>query len=139
MASPSNTGGTELVPSVHALRSVLFLGSLRRLLGGGAPIESISPTEARRLQLEEGAILVDVREMREWRSGHAPQAKHIPLGEIDRKLGQLPRDKTIIVTCASGMRSRTGTKKLLAQGFARVLNLSGGMGAWRAARLPIQK
>lgn len=125
--------------SIIAASSVLFLGSLRRLLGGGPSLQSVSATDARRLQLEEGAILVDVRESHEWRSGHAPQAKHIPLGTLDQKIAQLPKDKTIIVTCASGMRSRTGTKRLLAHGFSNVLNLSGGMNAWRAARLPIQK
>lgn len=128
-----------MVRSILAASSVLFLGSLRRIFGAGPSLQSVSATEARRLQLEEGAILVDVREPHEWRSGHAPQAKHIPLGTLEQKLAQLPKDKTIIVTCASGMRSRTGTKRLLAHGFPTVLNLSGGMSAWRAARLPIQK
>lgn len=114
-----------------------FLGALRRLLGGS--VQSVGAVEARRLQLEEGAILLDVREAHEWRGGHAPQAKHIPLGQLEAKLAQLPKDKTIIVTCASGMRSRTGSRKLAAHGYPRVLNLAGGMNAWRAARLPVQK
>ncbi|MFA5861624.1 MAG: rhodanese-like domain-containing protein [Candidatus Thermoplasmatota archaeon] len=121
------------------LSSVLFVGALRRFFGGGAPLENVGAADARRLQLEEGAILVDVRELHEWRGGHAPQAKHIPLGEIEGKMVQLDKGKTIIVTCASGMRSRAGARKLLASGFPRVLNLSGGMNAWRAARLPMQK
>lgn len=118
---------------------ILFLGPLRRLFGGGSSLESVSASEARRLQVEHGAILVDVREAHEWRGGHAPQARHIPLGTLEQRIAQLPKDKTIIVTCASGMRSRTGAKRLLAHGFPRVLNLSGGMNAWRAARLPLQK
>lgn len=125
--------------SILAASSILFLGPLRRLFGGGSSLQSVSAAEARRLQLEEGAVLVDVRETHEWQSGHAPQAKHIPLGTLEQKMGQLPKDKTIIVTCASGMRSRTGSKRLLANGYPRVLNLSGGMNAWRAARLPMQR
>lgn len=125
---------------IPAASTVLFLGALRDLFGGGgARLQSVSALEARRLQLEEGAILVDVREVHEWRTGHAPNAKHIALGDLDRKMVQLPKEKTIIVTCASGMRSRVGGKKLLAQGFPRVLNLSGGMSAWRGAGLPTQK
>lgn len=124
--------------SILPATSILFLGTLRRLFGGSA-IEGVSAVEARRLQLEEGAILLDVREAHEWQGGHAPQAKHVPLGELERKLSQLPKEKTIIVTCASGMRSRTASKVLLANGFPRVLNLSGGMSAWRTARLPIQR
>lgn len=124
---------------LSAASTVLFLGALRSLFGGGPRLQSVSAAEARRLQLEEGAIVVDVRETHEWRSGHAPNAKHIPLGELERKMAQLPKEKTIIVTCASGMRSRTGSKKLLAHKFPHVLNLSGGMNAWRSAGLPIQK
>lgn len=136
MGSRSSAGAIEMI---RAASSVLFLGSLRRLFGGGGAIESVSAVEARRLQLEEGALLVDVREAHEWRNGHAPQAKHIPLGEIEGRLSQIPKDKVLIVTCASGMRSRVGSRNLLGNGFPRVLNLSGGMNAWRAARLPIQK
>lgn len=124
--------------SLRAAGSVLFLASLRRLLAGPA-IKSVGPLDARRIQLEEGGIILDVREAHEWRAGHAPGAKHIPLSELDRKLSQLPKDKTVIVTCASGMRSRVGSRKLLQNGFPLVVNLSGGMNAWRAARLPIQK
>lgn len=122
-----------------AASAVLFLGTLRSLFGGGPRVQSVSASEARRLQLEGGAILVDVREAHEWRNGHAPNAKHIPLGELERRMAQLPEGKAIIVTCASGMRSRIGAKKLLAHGLPRVLNLRGGMSAWRGAGLPIQK
>lgn len=127
-----------MLTSLRAAGSVLFLASLRRLLGAPA-IRSVGPVDARRIQLEEGAIIVDVREPHEWRAGHAPGAMHIPLGELDRKMSQLPKDRTVIVTCASGMRSRAGSRKLVRNGSTLVLNLSGGMNAWRAARLPIQK
>lgn len=125
--------------SLRAAGAVLFLGPLRRLLGGGPTIRNVPPLDARRLQLEEGAVIVDVREAHEWRAGHAPRAVHVPLGELERKLATLPRDKTVIVACASGMRSRRGSRTLVENGFPDVLNLSGGMNGWRAARLPLQK
>lgn len=129
-----------MAPPLAAARSVLFLGALRNLFGGGGPrIESVDAREAHRLQADEGAVILDVREAHEWRSGHAPRARHIPLGELDRRHRQLPRDKTIVVACASGMRSRRAAKQLLAAGFPKVLNLSGGMGAWRGSGLPFER
>lgn len=136
MAFRSSTGRESM--RILAASNVLFLGALRRLFTSGPKLRSVDAPEARRLQTQ-GAILLDVREVHEWRSGHAPGARHIPLRELERKAGQLPRDKTIVVTCASGMRSRSGAKKLLAAGFTDVLNLQGGMGAWRAAGLPYQR
>lgn len=88
---------------------------------------------ARALELvREGAALVDVRENSEWRAGHAPQAVHIPLAQIDKAAARVARDRPVVVMCASGMRSRTGAKRLRALGLDAT-SLSGGIGAWQAA------
>ena len=42
------------------------------------------------------AVLLDVREPQEWQAGHAPQAEHIPLGQLESRLAELPRDRQII-------------------------------------------
>ncbi len=80
----------------------------------------------------DGAALVDVREAVEWRSGHAPQAVHVPLGDLERGSRRLRKDRPVLVVCASGMRSRTGAKQLRALGFDAA-SVSGGMAAWRRA------
>ncbi|HQY33620.1 MAG TPA: rhodanese-like domain-containing protein [Actinotalea sp.] len=82
--------------------------------------------------LEDGAVLVDVREPAEWRSGHAPRAKHIPLGKLGAEARRLPQGKTVVVMCASGNRSRGAAAQLRAAGF-EATSLTGGIGAWRAA------
>lgn len=82
--------------------------------------------------LDEGAVLVDVREPSEWRSGHAPRARHIPLGTLAREARRLPKDAPVVVMCASGMRSRGAAAQLRAAGY-RATSLSGGLVAWRAA------
>lgn len=82
--------------------------------------------------LDDGAVLVDVREPAEWRSGHARNARHIPLDRLDREARRLPQDTPVVVMCASGMRSRAGAAQLRAQGY-RATSLSGGLAAWRAA------
>lgn len=86
--------------------------------------------------LEEGAVLVDVREPAEWKSGHAPRAKHIPLGKLATEARRLPQDKVIVVVCASGSRSRSAASQLRSAGY-QATSLSGGMMAWRAAGGPV--
>lgn len=82
--------------------------------------------------LDDGAVLVDVREPAEWRSGHAPRARHIPLGRLAQETRRLPSDTPVVVMCASGMRSRGAAAHLRAAGY-RATSLSGGLAAWRAA------
>ncbi|WP_418608002.1 rhodanese-like domain-containing protein [Georgenia sp. SUBG003] len=82
--------------------------------------------------VREGASLVDVRERAEWRSGHAPQAVHVPLADLENGARRLPRDRPVVVMCASGMRSRSGAKHLRSLGFDAT-SLSGGIGAWQRA------
>ncbi|WP_225755113.1 rhodanese-like domain-containing protein [Actinotalea sp. Marseille-Q4924] len=82
--------------------------------------------------LDDGAVLVDVREKDEWRTGHAPQARHIPLGRLQTESRRLPKDVPVVVMCASGMRSRGAAAQLRAAGY-RATSLSGGLAAWRTA------
>ncbi|HWS58719.1 MAG TPA: rhodanese-like domain-containing protein [Actinotalea sp.] len=82
--------------------------------------------------LEDGAVLVDVREPTEWRSGHAPRAKHIPLGKLGTEARRLPQGRTVVVMCASGSRSKGAAAQLRSAGF-EATSLSGGINAWRAA------
>lgn len=80
----------------------------------------------------DGAMLVDVREPSEWRSGHAPRAVHIPLGQLAQRSGRLPAGRPVVVVCASGARSRTAARELRAAGI-EATSLSGGLAAWQAA------
>lgn len=86
--------------------------------------------------IDEGAVLVDVREQGEWRSGHAPRARHIPLGKLATEARRLPKDAVVVVMCASGSRSKTGAAQLRSAGF-QATSLSGGIMAWRAAGGPV--
>ncbi len=105
--------------------------------GGGA--NSISITEATLLLNREEAVVVDVRETHEWSAGHIPDAKHIALGQLGKHLSELEKFKTrpLIICCASGNRSTSACHTLKKAGFERVFNLSGGIGAWTDAGLPV--
>jgi sulfur dioxygenase len=79
--------------------------------------------------------LVDVREPREFNDelGHIAGARLIPLGELASRLSELDKSKPLVAVCRSGARSARATQMLLAAGFARVANLTGGMLRWRAS------
>ena len=109
------------------------MGWLRTLFGTR---KGIGPREADGL-MRSGALLLDVREPAEWRAGHAPGARHIPLGEIEGRLGELQRDQTVVVVCRSGGRSARATTVLTRSGV-QALNLNGGMRAWASAGLAVQ-
>lgn len=95
----------------------------------------VSPRQAATL-VDEGAILLDVREPYEWQSGHAPAARHMPLSQLARRIAQLPPGRPIITVCRSGHRSARAAALLAREGL-EVSNLAGGMHAWARAGLPI--
>lgn len=96
---------------------------------------NIAPGEAAEA-IERGALLVDVREPHEWQSGHAPKARHVPLGQFAQRAHELPTNRQIILVCRSGMRSSRAAKTLAAQ-HDDVMNVKGGMSAWARMGLPV--
>jgi rhodanese-related sulfurtransferase len=84
----------------------------------------------------EGAVLVDVREPDEWAAGHAPSARHIPLGQLGARADEIPKDGDVYVICRSGARSARAVQALSGAGW-HALNVDGGMHAWEAAGLPM--
>jgi len=95
-------------------------------------IAALSPIELRdRLRKNEKIALIDVREPFEFEIARLPNAQLLPLGEIATKFDEIPREGTAVVICKSGVRSARAIKFLRDQGFANLLNLEGGMDAWR--------
>jgi len=76
------------------------------------------------------ALLVDVREDAEWHSGTLAGARHIPLGALAQRAGELPRDREVVLFCRSGQRSAVGAAMLARLGFTTVRSLPGGLMAW---------
>ena len=98
-------------------------------------LREITVDEARTL-LDEGALLLDVREENEWDAGHAAEARHIALSEVPDYVDSLDKDRLIVTVCRSGARSARAGQFLLEQGF-RVVNLDGGMLAWASGDQPL--
>jgi glyoxylase-like metal-dependent hydrolase (beta-lactamase superfamily II)/rhodanese-related sulfurtransferase len=83
--------------------------------------------------------VLDVREPAEWNGelGRIPGARHLPLGELRARLGELPRDRPIVAVCRAGGRSAEASLILEQAGFPRAANMSGGMIRWHALGLPV--
>ena len=115
--------------------TLLLVTSLR---GGG---RGLSPAQATQLINREDAIVVDVREAGEYNAGHLPDARHIPLGDLAKRVGELEKlkDKPVILSCQSGARSASACSVLSKAGFSRVHNLEGGIAAWEQAGMPIRR
>jgi rhodanese-related sulfurtransferase len=101
------------------------------LFGLFGSVPKVDAATAREL-VDDGAVLLDVREKSEWNSGHAPQAAHLPLGRIGEASRKVKPGRRVVVMCRSGNRSRSATKSLIGMGYDAV-NLSGGIGAWQRA------
>lgn len=115
----------------------LLIGTSVR--GRGAA--GVTPAQATQLINREDAVVIDVRESGEFAAGHIPNARHIPLGELPKRLPELEklRDRPFIVNCQSGARSANACNVLRKAGFEKVNNLEGGIMAWQEASLPIKK
>ena len=144
LADESAAALTEVV----RLLSLIGLDSVRGYFGElaiervkvkGTPLTAIvqvSPTElASEIQYPDTLVL-DVRGASEWQTGHLPGALHIPLGYLVDRLHEIPQSKTVVTQCQSGARSSIAASVLEQHGFKHVLNLNGGLAAWRAAGLP---
>lgn len=96
---------------------------------------AVGAEEAAR-RVDEGAMLLDVREPDEWYAGHAPEAVHVPLAALAASVDQLDKDQPIVAVCRVGGRSERAASVLLQRGYDAV-NLAGGMQAWAAAGMPV--
>jgi rhodanese-related sulfurtransferase len=107
----------------------------------GGRAGSLSATQVVQLMNREKAVVVDVCEPDEFAAGHVAGAKNVPLAQLESKLSGVVKNKAtpLVLVCASGMRSGRALATAKKLGFENVHSLSGGMGAWRSASLPVEK
>lgn len=126
-------GGLVLI-AVLALAGVWL--SQQNNTGGAAALAAL-PKEISVAQAFEkrqsGAFVLDVRQPEEWAEYHVPGSTLIPLGELESRLSELPRDQEIVVVCRSGNRSQEGRDILLNAGFSQVTSMAGGLIEWQAS------
>jgi hydroxyacylglutathione hydrolase len=89
-------------------------------------------------RMRTGAVLIDVRDDDEYAESHVDGSLHIPLPQIEARIGEIPTDRTVLLFCRSGRRSGLALD-LLVDRFGRrdVANVDGGILAWKEAGLPL--
>jgi rhodanese-related sulfurtransferase len=101
-------------------------------------VETISAAAAAEFAARENVLLIDVREEREWVTGHINGSRLVPLDQFRADPDAvLSRDLPIIFICARGVRSLTAAKLAERLGYERLYNLEGGTIAWAHAGLPL--
>jgi rhodanese-related sulfurtransferase len=109
-----------------------------------SPIPSIAPRDAAAAVDPAGSpdpatrpLIVDVREPDEFAQERIAGVALVPISQFVGRFEELPKDRPLLMICASGSRSSSTTMYLLQAGWTDVRNIAGGMNAWRAAGLPI--
>ena len=122
--------------AVALVSGSLLFWPLVKGAGGG-----LSAAAAVQLMNREKAVVIDVCESDEFALGHVGAAKNIPLNQLEEKLPAAVKNKAlpVILVCQSGARSNRALAIARKLGYEQAQSLSGGLAAWKAANLPIEK
>lgn len=126
----------HLIAIAMASGGLLFWPVIR-----GAVASGLEPAAAVQLINRQKAVVVDVGDNAEFAAGHIVASKNIPFGELEGRLAGLVKNKTLplILVCPSGARSGRAVAIAKKLGFEQAQSLGGGLAAWKAANLPIEK
>lgn len=106
--------------------------------GGGGGV-----TAAAAVQLinRERAVVVDVSETEEFAAGHVGGAKNVPVGQLEHRLPEVVKNKTVplIIVCPNGMRAKRALAVAKKLGYDKAQVLAGGLKSWKEANLPVEK
>ena len=127
-----------LVLAAAASGAILIWPLVNRRLSG---VPEVGALQAVQLLNRKDAVMIDVREAAEFSAGHAPNARNIPLAQLDKRIAELEKFKNrpAVVVCQTGGRSHAAIALLKKAGFAEVVVLAGGIGAWQQANMPVEK
>ncbi len=105
-----------------------------------APVVNLSAAESAELLKKDGRVfLLDVRTSQEYMEVRIEGAKLIPIDKLVRRLGEVPRDRPVLVYCAVGSRSTQVAGYLVDKGFSKVFNMYGGIWGWQLRGYPVLK
>ncbi len=121
--------GNTIVP---VLLVVILVYLVYRMLPakGVTSIKTPELQEKMAAKKTDGIQFIDVREPGEYKSGHVPGFRNVPLGQIQNRLGELPKDAEVVLMCRSGSRSMMAAKLLKKNGYQKIVNVSGGISQW---------
>ncbi len=108
------------------------------LADSSAPIIEPADLQAR-LESDTAPTVIDVRSAEEYAAGHIPGALNIPFDQVAARISTVAAPHGVALYCMVGPRARKGEAALLASGYEQVLHLEGGLQAWMASGLPIER
>ena len=112
--------------------------SWRRTHGELQRIPTITLAELQNRLVQDGVVVLDVRDPSEWRAGHIPGSQNIPVGRLVERLSEVPPRGTLVVHCQTGPRAALAASLLRVRGFSDVRLFSSGFAEWRAAAQPVE-
>ncbi|HED15170.1 MAG TPA: rhodanese-like domain-containing protein [Gammaproteobacteria bacterium] len=117
---------------------LIALEPLRQKMSG---VKRLSILQYMRLASDENPQLIDVSEAKEYKKGHIPSSKNVPLSGLDDALPKLGKfkNKPVVITCQTGTRSNRAASKLTRQEFSQVYILEGGLAAWEKENMPVER
>jgi rhodanese-related sulfurtransferase len=127
-----------LILVMFASGAMLLWPLLQRRL---SPMKEIGNLNVTHLINQRDALLLDVREPAEFEGGRLPNAVHIPISQLQSRIGEIAKHKArpVVTYCGSGTRSRSAGAALAKAGFTEIYNLNGGYRAWKDAGLPVER
>jgi rhodanese-related sulfurtransferase len=110
-------------------------------VAAGGRAGSLDTAQAVQLMNREKAVVVDVRDAAEFATGHVIGARNLPLADLEAKLPTAVKNKAtpVILVCGTGASANRGLAIAKKLGYEKAQSLTGGMGAWRKANLPVEK
>ncbi len=104
-------------------------------------VKDIGTAMVTRLINHQDAVLVDVREAKEFEGGRLPNAVHIPLSQLAGRASELSKltSRPVVAYCQNGRRSRMAATALSRIGFKDIYSLHGGIHEWKKDGLPLAK
>lgn len=130
-----------LIDNIFLIAVALVSGGMLAwpLLRGRSGGAALSTLQATQLINAKSVQVVDVRKPEEFAQGSLPNAKNLPATALKERLGELKKDRPVLVVCNTGSVSGSTVALLRRMGFAEAFTLAGGLAAWREAGLPLRK
>lgn len=103
-------------------------------------VKNISAKQAKELiDNEKDVFILDVRTKEEYRESHIKGSHLIPIQGLERNINKIPKDKKVVVHCASGKRSAPACEILKDKGLKELYNIEGGILKWQKEGYPVEK
>ena len=125
-----------LIAAFFAVLGMLVYTEYMRFFSG---IPGLSPYAATQLMNDGDVLFLDVRDEKEYKTGHIKGARSMPVNQLDKQIHDIEKykERDVVVYCDNGMRTSRVTGKLKKQGFTKLKSLTGGLASWEKANLPL--